>query len=473
MKNTLLILIVFFISVLLTGGKNEQLPYEDSSLTIDERVEDLLGRMTLEEKISMLGATGFETREIKRLGIPPMNMTYGPVGVRWNGASSSFPSGISMAATWDTALIEKYGIALAEETKAKGRHVILGPCVNIARIPQGGRNFESFGEDPYLTSRMAVNYIKGVQKENVAATIKHFACNNQEFQRDFVDVKIDERALNEIYLPSFKAAVQEAGVLAVMSAYNKLNGSYCSENEYLLTKKLKEEWGFKGMVMSDWGAVHSTMPTILNGLDLEMPTGIYLNDSTIISTVSESLINEKVRRILRVMFTIGLFDPAVRDEKPDTMVFTSAEHKALAYEIAKESIVLLKNEKNILPINTDEIKSIAVIGPNAAVTRTGGGGSSFVEPIYSVAPLEALKNKIGDKIKINFAEGVTLSGDTKPIEAKFFPGGIKAEFFNIKELSGKPVEKSFDQINFDWGGEAPFEGFPEDNFSVRFSASIK
>ncbi len=213
MKNTLLILIVFFISVLLTWGKKEQLPYKDSSLAIDERVEDLLRRMTLEEKISMLGGTGFETKEIKRLGIPPMNMTDGPVGVRWNGSSSSFPSGISMAATWDTSLIEKYGIALAEETKAKGRRVILGPCVNIARIPQGGRNFESFGEDPYLTSRMAVNYIKGVQKENVAATIKHFACNNQEFQRDFVDVKIDERALNEIYLPSFKAAVQEAGVL--------------------------------------------------------------------------------------------------------------------------------------------------------------------------------------------------------------------------------------------------------------------
>ncbi len=258
-----------------------------------------------------------------------------------------------------------------------------------------------------------------------------------------------------------------------MSAYNKVNGSYCSENDYLLTKKLKEEWGFKGMVMSDWGAVHSTMPTFKNGLDLEMPTGIYLNDSTINSTLKESLIDEKVRRILRVMFKIGLFDPDARDEKPDTAVFTSAEHKALAYEIAKESIVLLKNEKNILPINTDEIKSIAVIGPNAAVTRTGGGGSSFVEPIYSVTPLEALKNKIGDKIKINFAEGVTLGGDTQPVEARFFEGRIKAEFFNNKELSGKPVEKSFDQINFDWGGEAPFEGFPEDNFSVRFSASIK
>jgi len=470
MKNTFLIIIAFFISVLLSGGKiNEQLLYKDASLTIDERVEDLLGRMTREEKISMLGGTGFETKAIERLGIPPMNMTDGPVGVRW-GNSSSFPSGISLAAAWDTTLAERYGSALAKETKGKGRHVILGPCVNIARIPQGGRNFESFGEDPYLTSRIAVNYIKGVQKENVAATIKHYACNNQEFQRDFVDVKIDERALNEIYLPSFKAAVKEAGVLAVMSAYNKMNGFYCSENEYLLEKKLKEEWEFKGLVMSDWGAVHSTLPTVQNGLDLEMPTGVYLNDSTITPDIDESLIDEKVRRILRVMFTIGLFD---NYEKPDTAIFTSKEHKDLAYDVARQSIVLLKNENNILPINKEKIKSIAVIGPNAEIPRTGGGGSSYVDPIYSVSPLEALKNKLGEKIEINFAEGVALGGDTKPIEAEFFARVIKAEYFGNKELKGKPAEKIYSQINFDWGGEAPFDGFPEDNFSVRFTADVK
>ncbi|HVO74270.1 MAG TPA: glycoside hydrolase family 3 C-terminal domain-containing protein, partial [Ignavibacteriaceae bacterium] len=371
------------------------------------------------------------------------------------------------------SLAEKYGTALGQETKAKGRDVILGPCVNIARIPQGGRDFESFGEDPYLTSRIAVNYIKGVQKENVAATIKHFACNNQEFQRDFVDVKVDERALNEIYLPSFKAAVQEAGVLCVMSAYNRLNGSYCSENEYLLKKKLKDEWGFKGLVMSDWGAVHSTMPTVLNGLDLEMPTGVYLNDSAITKGIDESLLNDKIRRILKVMFTIGLFDSDSNSQKPDTTIFTSSEHKQLAYQVAEESIVLLKNENNILPIDTRNLKSIAVIGPNAKTARTGGGGSSFVDPIYSISPYEGLKNKLPESIKINFAEGVTLNGDTKPIDSRFYTEKIKAEFFKNRELQGNPVTKEFKEINFDWGGDAPFEGFPEDDFSVRFSASIK
>jgi beta-glucosidase len=471
---------ISLLSMFLFGNKQGDLPpYKDSSLSIEERVEDLLSRMTLEEKIDMLGGTGFETKAIERLGIPPMNMTDGPLGVRW-GKSSSFPSGISMAATWDTSLIERYGVALAKETKGKGRHVILGPCVNIARIPQGGRNFESFGEDPFLTSRLTVNYIKGVQKENVVATIKHFACNNQEFQRNFVDTRVDERTLNEIYLPSFKAAVQEADVLAVMSAYNKLNGHYCSENDYLLIKKLKDEWGFKGLVMSDWGAVHSTIPTVNSGLDLEMPTGSYLNASTLLQAVKdgvvkESTINDKIRRILRVIFKIGLMD---NYENPDTTIFYSKAHKELAYEIAQQSIVLLKNENNILPINIDKLNSIAVIGSNAAVARTGGGGSSLVEPIYSISPLEGLKSRLGDKLKINFAEGVTLGGDTKPIEAEYFlkpdlkTKTILAEFYDNKELKGKPVEKYYDQINFDWGGEAPFEGFPEDNFSVRFTATL-
>jgi beta-glucosidase len=481
MKNTLLLIAVFGLTIFLSGGKtNDGLPYKNPSLSIEERVEDLLSRMTLEEKIDMLGGTGFETKAIERLGIPPMNMTDGPLGVRW-GNSSSFPSGISMAATWDTSLIERYGVALAKETKGKGRHVILGPCVNIARIPQGGRNFESFGEDPFLTSRLAVNCIKGVQKENVVATIKHFACNNQEFQRDFVDTHVDERALNEIYLPSFKAAVQEADVLAIMSAYNKLNGHYCSESDYLLIKKLKDEWGFKGLVMSDWGAVHSTIPTVNSGLDLEMPTGSFLNDSTLLQAVKdgivkESTIDDKVKRILRVIIKIGLLDGY---EKPDTTIFTSKEHKALAYEIAAQSIVLLKNENNILPINTDKLNSIAVIGPNAAVARTGGGGSSLVDPIYSISPLEGLKSRLGDKVKINFSEGVTLSGDTNPIEAEYFVNpdsktkSIAAEFYNNKELKGSPVEKYFDQINFDWGGGGPFDGFPEDNFSVKFTTAIK
>ncbi len=470
-----LTLVLSFALLLFLGNSNNELSsYKNSSLPVDERVEDLLKRMTLEEKIDMLGGTGFETKAIERLGIPPMNMTDGPVGVRWDEATA-FPVGIAMAATWEPELIYKLGYAIADEVKAKGRHVILGPCVNIARIPMGGRNFESFGEDPFLTSRITVDYIKGVQDNDVVSTVKHFACNNQELQRDFVDVKIDERTLNEIYLPAFKAAVTEAGVLAVMSAYNKVNGPYCSENDYLLIDKLKKEWDFKGLVMSDWGAVHSSLPTAKSGLDLEMPTGQYLNEKTLLSAVKsgevkESIIDDKVRRILGVMFKIGLFD----DYKYDTSKLNNEEHKQVALEIAKAGIVLLKNENNILPLKLDKIKSIAVIGPNGNIARTGGGGSSMVDPFYSVSPLEALQSKIDHKVKISFAQGVFLSGDTKPIEGEFFVNGINAEFFDNMELKGKPVvEKVIDQINFDWGGENPFEGIKEDKFSVRFLTLIK
>ncbi len=486
MKAIYFLILVSSLSLLFfLGSTKNNLPlYKNSSLPIDERVEDLLKQMTLEEKIDMLGGTGFETKAIERLGIPPMNMTDGPVGVRW-GEATAFPVGIAMAATWEPELIYKLGFAIADEVKAKGRHIILGPCVNIARIPMGGRNFESFGEDPFLTSRITVDYIKGVQDNNVVATVKHFACNNQEYQRDFVDVKIDERALNEIYLPAFKAAVIEADVLAVMSAYNKVNGPYCSENDYLLVDKLKNEWGFQGLVMSDWGAVHSSLPTAKSGLDLEMPSGQYLNRETLLNAVKsgeikESAIDDKVRRILWVMFKIGLFDPDYSRDKFDTSKLNNEEHKQIALEIAKAGIVLLKNEKNILPLKLDIIKSIAVIGPNGNVARTGGGGSSTVDPFYSVSPLEALQNKISDKVKITFSQGVSLSGDTKPIEAEYFyltnsnEQGIAAEFFDNMELRGKPaVKKIFDQINFDWGGEKPLEGIKEDNFSVRFSTSVK
>ncbi len=267
--NKLLPVIFLIAGVLMTVKINAQsnTPYKDAKLPVEQRVQDLLKRMTLQEKLDMLGGTGFATKPNERLGIPELRMSDGPLGVRWD-SSTAFPSGICMASTWDTALINKVGKSIGEELKGKGRDVILGPCVNIARIPMGGRNFESFGEDPYLDARMAVSYVKGVQSEGVAATVKHFAANNQEYERDFVNVEVSERALNEIYLPTFKAAVTEAGALCIMAAYNKVNGDYCSENHYLLNKKLKDDWKFGGLVMSDWGAVHSTIPTAQNGLDL-------------------------------------------------------------------------------------------------------------------------------------------------------------------------------------------------------------
>ena len=316
MKNSAVLFTIIFALLFLgssmKNSEDDQLPYKNPKLTIDKRVEDLLKRMTLDEKIDMLGGTGFATKPNERLGIPELRMTDGPLGVRW-GKSTAFPSGICLSATWDPTIAGKVGAAIGREVKGHDRHVILGPCVNIARIPQGGRNFESYGEDPFLASRMTVDYIKGVQKEGVAATVKHYACNNQELERMFVDTKVDERTLNEIYLPAFKAAVQEADVLCLMNAYNKVNGYYCSENDYLLIDKLKKEWDYKWLVMSDWGAVHSSIPTANGGMDLEMPTGEFLNKNTLKEAikngiVKESTINDKVGRILRVIFKLGLFE---------------------------------------------------------------------------------------------------------------------------------------------------------------------
>lgn len=486
MKTSLLLFTLLSIAVLvLLGFSNtnpgDEMIYKNKNASVEERVEDLLKRMTIEEKIEMLGGTGFETKAIERLGILPLNMSDGPLGVRWDN-STALPSGILLGATWNPDIVTEFGRVLATETKAKGRHVILAPCVNIARIPMGGRNFESFGEDPFLTSRITVNYIKGVQKEKVVATVKHFAANNQEHQRDFVNTIVDERALNEIYFPSFKSAVEEANVLAVMCAYNKLNGFYCSENNYLLVDMLKNKWKFNGLVMSDWGAVHSSIPVFNGGLDLEMPSGKYLNADSLLLKIksgelSEAKLDDKVGRILRVMFTLGLFD----NYKFDSTKVNTDEHKQVALNVAKDGIVLLKNEKSILPLNLNKIKSIAVLGPNSKVAVTGGGGSSMVVPFSSISPLEALQNKIGNKVKINFAQGLIIDGETNPIEKKFLftdkdqkVNGLRAEYYTNKNLEGDPAKVIVDeQVNFMWNEKGPFEDFPKDNFSVRWTGYFK
>lgn len=477
----LLIAVIMMFGFSSNNNSGDEMIYKNKNASIEERVEDLLKRMTIEEKIEMIGGTGFETKAIERLGIPPLNMTDGPLGVRWE-SSTALPSGILLGATWNPDIVTEFGKVLATETKAKGRHVILAPCVNIARIPMGGRNFESFGEDPFLTSQITVNYIKGVQSENVAATVKHFAVNNQEYQRDFVNTIVDERTLNEIYFPAFKAAVEEANVLAVMSAYNKLNGHFCSENDFLLVNMLKNNWKFNGLVMSDWGAVHSSVPTFNSGLDLEMPTGKYLNKETLLDKIksgelSKAKLDDKVRRILRVMFTIGLFDNYQYDK---SKVNTNG-HKKVALDVAREGIVLLKNENSILPLDLNKFKSIAVVGPNSKIAVTGGGGSSMVVPFNSISPLEALQNKIGNKVKINFAQGLIIDGETNVIENKFLftdknqkINGLNAEYFTNMNLEGKPAKVVVDnEVNFMWNDKGPFEDFPENNFSVRWTGYLK
>jgi beta-glucosidase len=420
--------------------------YKNPSLPVERRVQDLLGRMTLQEKVAMLsGYDWMQSVPNERLGIPSIKMADGPIGIRsWSGPSSesnamsaklkvtttAFPAGVAMAATWDTELLQSEGRAIGQEVKAFGRDMILGPTVNINRTPLWGRNFEGYGEDPYLTSRLAVAYIKGVQGEGVIATVKHFAANNQEFERHRVNAVVHERALNEIYFPAFKAAVEEAGVWSVMSAYNKLNGIYCAENPYLLTDVLQKEWGFKGFVVSDWGSTYSTVGTVNAGMDLEMPGGepmkIWLIKPKTLQAgngggwlvpekvlpeitagkISTATIDDNVRRILRVMFVSGQFDRHAATGEVDT-----PEQRALARKAATESIVLLKNSGDLLPLDPAKVHTLVVIGPNAAVARTGGGGSSLVGPKYSISPLEGIQDRAGDRLHVSYALGVAMEGE--------------------------------------------------------------
>jgi len=456
--------------------------YNDPKASVGERVGDLLSRMTLEEKLEQLSGipeTGFDTKENTRLGIPGFHMSDGPLGVRWDN-STAFPCGTAVAATWDTALVARFAGALAAETKAHGRNYLLGPCVNIHRLPIGGRNFESYGEDPWLASRLAVAYVRSLQANHVIPSVKHFALNNQEWRRTEVDVEVDERAMREIYLPAFEAAVKEADAWSLMSAYNKVNGWWCSENKTLLVDILKNEWGFQGLVVSDWVSTHTPEYAANNGLDLEMPYGeVFIADTLrkLIreGKVSEKTIDDKVRRILRVKFLAGLFDEKIQ---PDTAVLSSDEHKQLALEMAEAGTVLLKNEGNLLPLDAGKLKKIAVIGPNAALVPTGGGGSSHVSPPYSVSPLDGIKKLAGENAKVIYAQGDMLSSfPMDPIPGRYFRSGnltgLKGEYFSNKNLSGQPVVTRQDSIlNFLWDIQVPAPKMESDNYSVRWTGQI-
>lgn len=422
-------------------------PYRNAKLSVDQRVKDVLSRMTLEEKASMMGGSGWmESTGVERLGIPAIKMADGPLGVRawWGGSaltsqpdakqkveSTAFPSGIAMAATWDADLVGREAHAIGQEVKAFGRDMILGPTVNINRQPLWGRNFEGYGEDPYLSGRLAVAYVRGVQAEGVIPSVKHFAANNQEFERRRIDEQIDARTLHEIYLPAFKAAVEEGGAWAVMSAYNKVNGENCSQNAPLLNDILRKEFGFKGFVVSDWRSTYGTAAPLIAGLDLEMPggkeaaaalaasvaqlpgvSGSWMTTENVLAAVkagrlSESVLDENVSHLLRIIFLSGLFDhPHVA-----TGVIDTSEQRAIALEGATKSIVLLKNEGGLLPFDTAKVHSIAVIGPSAAVARTGGGGSSMVRPKYAISPLDGIRERAGSNIQVTSSLGVSMEGD--------------------------------------------------------------
>lgn len=425
------VLTACMIAVVFSCGSPDKVSYVQ---TDDQKIDSLVSEMRLEEKVAMIHSeSSFASGGVERLGIPHWVMSDGPHGVRKEhgtdyapdeGVADSvtyLPVGVTLASTWNPELGYAYGSVLGAEAAGRGKDVILGPGINIIRTPLNGRNFEYLSEDPYLVSRMAVGYIKGVQDQGVSASVKHYALNNQEIERNTVNVEVDERALREIYLPGFRAAVQEAGVNTVMGAYNKFRGQYATHNEYLVNTILKGEWGFKGVVMSDWGAVHNTMEAIRYGTDLEMGTdlalgpnpdyGKYFMGDTVVTLiksekVDQKLIDEKVRRILGVMYKTRMFS-----ERKKGAVNTK-EHQETARRVAEEGIVLLKNE-GILPLKNDGVKSIAVIGANAQRKHAGAGGSSQVNAKYEVTALEGLKKLAGNNAKITYAQGYEITKEGK------------------------------------------------------------
>lgn len=367
----------------------------------EARARAIVAKMTLDEKITELHGI-HDARYyryvpgIPRLGIPAFPMTNGPAGAGPGGASpqlraTALPAPIALAASWDPDLAHRYGVVAAQETRDLASDLLEAPDINIIRVPQNGRTFESYSEDPYLDSRIAVATIQGIQSVGVMANVKHYIANNQEDNRHSIDEQIDERALREIYMPGFRAAVQQGDVASVMCAYPKVNGAFNCENKPLLTGVLEDEWKFKGFVLSDWGAVHSTVPSALNGLDLEMPTGIYFGDALKTAVqqgqVPISTIDAMLTRRFATMMRYGLFGVKPKQLRPIPVL----EDGKTAREIAEQGMVLLKNENHILPIDTTAIRSLALIGPDAVQAMTGGGGSSHVIPLYSIAPVNGIE----------------------------------------------------------------------------------
>jgi len=415
---------------------------------MDQKVEKIVSQLTLEEKVSLIhGNTYFTTPAIPRLGIPALHMSDGPNGVReenapyawksanWtNDATAYFPALTALASTWNTELATEFGTAYGEEAVIRGKDIMLAPGLNIHRTPLNGRNWEYMSEDPFLASRMAVPYIKAAQAKGISVCAKHYALNNQEFERGTINIEVSERALREIYLPAFEASVKEAGVLSVMGSYNKFRGQYACENPYLLQTILKGEWGFRGLVMSDWGAVHSTMETAKNGLDIEMmPIGktkdsYYMGqpllDSIKAGKLDATVIDDKVRRIIYVMVKLNIIGKSEPDTTGMASLLGTKERGKRALKIAEESVILLKNNQ-ALPLNLKNIKTLAVIGDNATRKHAHGGGSTTIKAKYEITPLEGLQTRLGNSVKITYAQGYKISDDLKAVDPALIAEAVK------------------------------------------------
>ena len=423
---------------------------------VEQRVEAILGRMTLDQKIDLIGGQDdFYIRGYPELGWPRLRMADGPIGVRYGGPGTTMAGGISLAASWDPALAEREGIEIGKDARAKGVHFMLGPAVNIYRAPMNGRNFEYMGEDPYLAGKIAVGYIKGMQSQGVSATVKHFAVNNSEFDRHNTDATVDERTLREIYLPAFEAAVKEGQVGAVMDSYNLINGIHGSQNSHLNIDILKKEWGFTGLLMSDWTSTYDTLGIANGGLDMEMPKGVYMNRATLLPLIKEgkvtvATIDDKVRRILRTAIQFGWLD---REQTDLTVSRYNREGDQVALDAAREGAVLLKNDGNMLPLKKDPGISVLVVGPNAYPSVPVGGGSARSVPFAPVSLIQGVSDYVGSSGKVYYSPGVpTISemAEATPFATTAQGGtkGLTAEYFANPALQGTPlvtrIEKDVD-----------------------------
>jgi beta-glucosidase len=447
-----------------------------SASDVDGRVEAIIAKMTLEEKIDMLGGTdGFFVRDLPRLNLPRLKMADGPIGVRNFGPATAMAGGIALAATWNPQLAERVGTEIGRDARAKGVHFLLGPGVNIYRAPMNGRNFEYFGEDPFLASRITVGYIRGVQSQGVSATVKHFMANNSEFDRHNTDSVVDERAMREIYMPAFEAAVKEAHVGAVMDSYNLVNGEHASQNRHILTDVAKGEWGFDGLIMSDWFATYDGVAAADAGQDLEMPFAAFMNRKALVPAVeqgklSRATIDEHVRRILRTAARFGWLD---RDQTEQSVPRFNQRGRQAALQAAREGMVLLKNEGALLPLDRKSLKTVLVVGPDAYPAVPVGGGSARVEPFAAVSFLEGLSNALGPSVNVLYHRGLpTLSELAEATEFKTATDqtaqpGLRVEYFKGEDLKGDAVvTRTEAHVNFgrDSGNRA---SFPEGTLSSR------
>ena len=450
---------------------NAQAPVPDSP-QIEAKTHDLLTKLTLEQKIELLGGVdGMYTHAVPAIGLPRLKMSDASVGVRTWGPTTSYAGGVALAATWDADFARKLGESLGRDARARSVHFLLGPGVNIARSPIAGRNFEYLSEDPFLNSALVVPYIEGVQSQGVVATVKHYALNDQEYNRHNVSSDVDERTMREIYLPAFEAAVTKGHVDAVMNSYNLVNGVHATQNDFLNLKVLKGEWAFQGILMSDWDATYDGAGAANNGLDLEMPSPRFMNAKNLLvavkdGAVKESTIDDKVLRLLRTTLRYGFLDRPQFDPADSTY---SVADRAVALDGARESLTLLKNDGHLLPLDTTKVKTIAIIGPNAWPAVPGGGGSSEAHAFEPVSTLTGIANVAGPSVHVLYSRGLPEMNEV--FQGTHWDGGVKEATYPSKDFTGTPETAARSTIadyrNDWWGAE---DKTPR---SIRYTTAFK